>query len=302
MITLLPKNLSFPFTNTIIPYIAFSNINTILNTNKYSQKHYNLSKYKYTFLPKINYQLYYNSYDKSFKNNYYNIFGKVKKIDNNNNIKSFLVKSKEWAIKNKKKIIVTSSFISIAFILFDVKLYLNRKKIEKKLQKKISEFLKDENPSLNYVASLLSQNYIQDNLKLLAKNFIENYNKNESKAISGFCNKILKNKISQYIKNRDGQKFFVELIKKYILTNIGEINIVDLYENTRKNKNSQDCNITDFLETCLIEVFSSKNFIDYISTNLLNELKFEIKPNMLCDEDNKNKVVIDKETEKQEYN
>ena len=65
---------------------------------------------------------------------------------------------------------------------------------EKEVQKKISDFLKDENPSLNYAVSLLSQNYIKDNFRLLVKNFIENYNKNESKEINEFCYKIINGK------------------------------------------------------------------------------------------------------------
>ena len=300
MITLFTKNLSFSFTNIIIPNVTFNNINTIFNKNKYSQKYNIFSKYKYTFLPKINYSLYYYSYQRNFNNNYNNIFENIKRKNNNNSIKTFIMKSKEWTTKNKKKIIITSNIIGIAFILFNVKLYLNKKKVEKELRKKISDFLKDENPSLNYVASLLSQNYIKDNLKLLTKNFIANYNKDELKTINGFCYKIIKNKISQYIKNHDGQKFFAELIKNYMLSNVnGEINIIDLYENIRKNKNKQDFIITEFFETCLIKVFASKKFIDYISTNLLNELKFEIKPNMLCDEDDKDKNIKDKEIENQ---
>ena len=296
MITLFSKNLSFSFTSSIIPYTMYKNINTILNKSKYSQKYNIFSKYKYTFLPKNNFPLYYYSYDTSFKNNFTNIFKNIKRTYNNNNIHTFVIKSKEWVVKNKKKIIITSSIISIVFILVDVKLYLNRKKVEKEVQKKISDFLKDENPSLNYAVSLLSQNYIKDNFRLLVKNFIENYNKNESKEMNEFCYKIIKNKIIEYIKNSENQKFFAELIKNYILNNINRgINIIDLCENIKKNKSKTNYNLTELLETCLVKVFTNKKFIDYISTNLLNELKFEIKPDILSDEVHEDKGINDKE-------
>ena len=174
--------------------------------------------------------------------------------------------------------------MGISLIIFDINIYLKKKNIEIKIRNTIKGFLNDENPSLIYISNIISHYYATKNIKLLVNNYIQKILKNNPTidTINIHFKKSLKNDIIKFIINDKGKKFFIELIKDYLL-NISseEIKTLDIYENFLKNKYSQDIIISEFLENSLIKTLSTKNFNDYIVEHLVCEIQNEINKNKI---------------------
>ena len=89
--------------------------------------------------------------------------------------------------------------------------------------------------------------------------------------------KSLKNDIINFIIHEKGQKYFIELVRNYLI-NISSkgIKYFDLYKDLSHNKNKQDIIIDTFIENSLIKALSTNNFNNYIIGNLVNEIHNEI--------------------------
>ena len=246
------KNNSLFINNNILSYLAYRNLFYALNNSTNS-----------------------NMYNLSIKNSFYRR-NNIPKLKNNINDKSQYF---SWYKRNKNKIIITSSFFGISLIIFDIKNYLKKKKIENKIRKNIMEFINDENPTLIYISDIISYNYATKFIKILVNNYIKNIISKYPSIdnINIHFKKDLKNNIIKYITNDKGQKFFFELIKNYLINiSTKEIKSLDLYENF---SNKQDILIDEFLENSLIKTLSTKNFNDYIINNVVNEIEKEINKN-----------------------
>ena len=254
MITLFKKNIPFFINNNILSFFSYKkyldlqriksiNTNPSYSSLKYFNKNKEMNK---SFNQNINIKA---------KNDYY------------------------WYTKNRNKIIITSCILGISIIIFDVNIYLKKKKIENKIKKNIMDFLNEQNPSLIYISNVISHNYATKNINLLVNNYIQKIlNKNPSiETINIQFKKSLKNEIMKFIIYEKGQKYFIELVRNYII-NISSkgIKYYDLYEDLSGNKNKQDIIIENFLENSLIKTLSTNNFNDYIIGNLVNEIFNEI--------------------------
>jgi len=254
MITLFKKNIPFFINNNILSYFTYKkyldlqriksiNINPSYSSLKYLNKNKEINQ---TFKQNINIKT---------KNDYY------------------------WYTKNRNKIIITSCILGISIIIFDVNIYLKKKKIENKIKKNIMDFLNEQNPSLIYISNVISHNYATKNINLLVNNYIQKIlNKNPSiEAINMHFKKSLKNDIINFIIHEKGQKYFIELVRNYLI-NISSkgIKYFDLYKDLSDNKNKQDIIIDTFIENSLIKTLSSNNFNNFIIGNLVNEIHNEI--------------------------
>lgn len=254
MITLFKKNIPFFINNNILSYFSYKKyldlqrIKSInINPNYSSLKYLNKNKeIKQSFNQNINIKT---------KNDYY------------------------WYTKNRNKIIITSCILGISIIIFDVNIYFKKKKIENKIKKNIMEFLNEQNPSLIYISNVISHNYATKNINLLVNSYIQKIlNKNPSiEAINIHFKKSLKNDIIKFLIHEKGQKYFIELVRNYLI-NISSkgIKYYDLYEDLSENRNKQDIIIDTFIENSLIKTLSTNNFYDYIIGNLVNEIHNEI--------------------------
>ena len=254
MIALFKKNIPFFINNNILSYFSYKkyldlqriksiNINPNYSSLKYLNKNKEINK---SFNQKISIKA---------KNDYY------------------------WYTKNRNKIIITSCILGISIIIFDVNIYFKKKKIENKIKKNIMEFLNEQNPSLIYISNVISHNYATKNINLLVNSYIQKIlNKNPSiEAINIHFKKSLKNDIIKFLIHEKGQKYFIELVRNYLI-NISSkgIKYYDLYEDLSENRNKQDIIIDTFIENSLIKTLSTNNFYDYIIGNLVNEIHNEI--------------------------
>jgi len=254
MITLFKKNIPFFINNNILSYFTYKkyldlqriksiNINPSYSSLKYLNKNKEINQ---SFKQNINIKT---------KNDYY------------------------WYRKNRNKIIITSCILGISIIIFDVNIYLKKKKIENKIKKNIMDFLNEQNPSLIYISNIISHNYATKNINLIVNNYIQKIlNKNPSiEAINMHFKKSLKNDIINFIIHEKGQKYFIELVRNYLI-NISSkgIKYFDLYKDLSDNKNKQDIIIDTFIENSLIKTLSTNNFNNYIIGNLVNEIHNEI--------------------------
>ena len=254
MITLFKKNIPFFINNNILSYFTYKkyldlqriksiNINPSYSSLKYLNKNKEINQ---SFKQNINIKT---------KNDYY------------------------WYRKNRNKIIITSCILGISIIIFDVNIYLKKKKIENKIKKNIMDFLNEQNPSLIYISNVISHNYATKNINMIVNNYIQKIlNKNPSiEAINMHFKKSLKNDIINFIIHEKGQKYFIELIRNYLI-NISSkgIKYFDLYKDLSDNKNKQDIIIDTFIENSLIKTLSTNNFNNYIIGNLVNEIHNEI--------------------------
>jgi hypothetical protein len=254
MITLFKKNIPFFINNNILSFFSYKKYLDLqriksINTNP----SYSSSKY----------------------------LNKNKEINNSFNQK-ISIKAKNdyyWYTKNRNKIIITSCILGISIIIFDVNIYFKKKKIENKIKKNIMEFLNEQNPSLIYISNVISHNYATKNINLLVNSYIQKIlNKNPSiEAINIHFKKSLKNDIIKFLIHEKGQKYFIELVRNYLI-NISSkgIKYYDLYEDLSENRNKQDIIIDTFIENSLIKTLSTNNFYDYIIGNLVNEIHNEI--------------------------
>ena len=254
MITLFKKNIPFFINNNILSYFTYKkyldlqriksiNINPSYSSLKYLNKNKEINQ---SFKQNINIKT---------KNDYY------------------------WYRKNRNKIIITSCILGISIIIFDVNIYLKKKKIENKIKKNIMDFLNEQNPSLIYISNVISHNYATKNINMIVNNYIQKIlNKNPSiEAINMHFKKSLKNDIINFIIHEKGQKYFIELVRNYLI-NISSkgIKYFDLYKDLSDNKNKQDIIIDTFIENSLIKTLSTNNFNNYIIGNLVNEIHNEI--------------------------
>ena len=254
MITLFKKNIPFFINNNIFPCFSYQkyldlqriksiNINPSYSSLRYLNKNKEINK---SFNPNINIKA---------KDDYY------------------------WYTKNRNKIIITSCILGISIIIFDVNIYFKKKKIENKIKKNIMDFLNEQNPSLIYISNVISHNYATKNINLLVNSYIQKIlNKNPSiEAINIHFKKSLKNDIIKFLIHEKGQKYFIELVRNYLI-NISSkgIKYYDLYEDLSENRNKQDIIIDTFIENSLIKTLSTNNFYDYIIGNLVNEIHNEI--------------------------
>jgi hypothetical protein len=254
MITLFKKNIPFFINNNILSFFSYKkyldlqriksiNTNPSYSSLKYLNKNKEINK---PFNQKISIKA---------KNDYY------------------------WYTKNRNKIIITSCILGISIIIFDVNIYFKKKKIENKIKKNIMEFLNEQNPSLIYISNVISHNYATKNINLLVNSYIQKIlNKNPSiEAINIHFKKSLKNDIIKFLIHEKGQKYFIELVRNYLI-NISSkgIKYYDLYEDLSENRNKQDIIIDTFIENSLIKTLSTNNFYDYIIENLVNEIHNEI--------------------------
>lgn len=254
MITLFKKNIPFFINNNILSYFTYKkyldlqriksiNINPSYSSLKYLNKNKEINQ---SFKQNINIKT---------KNDYY------------------------WYRKNRNKIIITSCILGISIIIFDVNIYLKKKKIENKIKKNIMDFLNEQNPSLIYISNVISHNYATKNINMIVNNYIQKIlNKNPSiEAINMHFKKSLKNDIINFIIHEKGQKYFIELIRNYLI-NISSkgIKYFDLYKDLSDNKNKQDIIIDTFIDNSLIKTLSTNNFNNYIIGNLVNEIHNEI--------------------------
>ena len=254
MITLFKKNIPFFINTNILSYFSY-------------KKYFDLQRIR-----SINLNPYYSSLKYLNKNKEIN-----QSFKQNINIKA--KNDYYWYTKNRNKIIITSCILGISIIIFDVNIYLRKKKIENKIKKNIMNFLNEQNPSLIYISNVISHNYATKNINLLVNNYIQKIlNKNPTiETINIHFKKSLKNDIIKFIIHEKGQKYFIELVRNYLI-NISSkgIKYYDLYKDLSENKNKQDIIIDTFIENSLIKALSTNNFNDYIVGNLVNEIHNEI--------------------------